>query len=149
MSTWCSLSTILILPFTIFLFSCHMNCFLYLPCRYWFSDPYCLTLYTFSWHFEQARIALERRRFLKNADTAVHRQAMWSNLAHEMTAEFRGLCAEEVRDMSYTFLYGLYFIETSFVHGFLMCSLSWSFVIYLELPYLRPICSKSWKNYKT
>lgn len=21
---------------------------------------------------------------------------MWSNLAHEMTAEFRGLCAEEV-----------------------------------------------------
>nr|DAD30666.1 TPA_asm: hypothetical protein HUJ06_009517 [Nelumbo nucifera] len=43
----------------------------------------------------KARIALERRRFLKNADTAVHRQAMWSNLAHEMTAEFRGLCAEE------------------------------------------------------
>ncbi|KAF9607122.1 hypothetical protein IFM89_032238 [Coptis chinensis] len=28
-------------------------------------------------------------------DTAVRRQAMWSNLAHEMTAEFRGLCAEE------------------------------------------------------
>ncbi|CAN1187963.1 AUGMIN subunit 6 [Linum perenne] len=26
---------------------------------------------------------------------AVQRQAMWSNLAHEMTAEFRGLCAEE------------------------------------------------------
>lgn len=43
----------------------------------------------------KARIALERRRFLKNADTAVHRQAMWSNLAHEMTAEFRGLCAED------------------------------------------------------
>ncbi|XP_059645726.1 AUGMIN subunit 6-like [Cornus florida] len=43
----------------------------------------------------KARIALERRRFLKNAETAVHRQAMWSNLAHEMTAEFRGLCAEE------------------------------------------------------
>ncbi|GAB4848023.1 AUGMIN subunit 6 [Ancistrocladus abbreviatus] len=43
----------------------------------------------------KARIALERRRFLKNADTAVQRQAMWSNLAHEMTAEFRGLCAEE------------------------------------------------------
>ncbi|KAF9596952.1 hypothetical protein IFM89_014596 [Coptis chinensis] len=41
------------------------------------------------------RIALERRKFLKNADTAVRRQAMWSNLAHEMTAEFRGLCAEE------------------------------------------------------
>ncbi|KAI7741932.1 hypothetical protein M8C21_024311, partial [Ambrosia artemisiifolia] len=42
-----------------------------------------------------ARIALERRRFLKNAETAVQRQAMWSNLAHEMTAEYRGLCAEE------------------------------------------------------
>lgn len=41
-------------------------------------------------------MALERRRFLKNAETAVQRQAMWSNLAHEMTAEFRGLCAEEV-----------------------------------------------------
>ena len=44
----------------------------------------------------QARIVLERRRFLKDAETAVQRQAMWSNLAHEMTAEFRGLCAEEV-----------------------------------------------------
>ncbi|KAI3463077.1 hypothetical protein Pfo_019740 [Paulownia fortunei] len=43
----------------------------------------------------KARIALERRRFLKNAETAVQRQALWSNLAHEMTAEFRGLCAEE------------------------------------------------------
>ncbi|CAN4090716.1 unnamed protein product [Withania somnifera] len=43
----------------------------------------------------KARIALERRRFLKNAEIAVHRQATWSNLAHEMTAEFRGLCAEE------------------------------------------------------
>lgn len=43
----------------------------------------------------KARIVLERRRFLKNAETAVQRQAMWSNLAHEMTAEFRGLCAEE------------------------------------------------------
>ncbi|GLU02178.1 hypothetical protein SLE2022_194420 [Rubroshorea leprosula] len=43
----------------------------------------------------KARIALERRRFLKNAEIAVQRQAMWSNLAHEMTAEFRGLCAEE------------------------------------------------------
>ncbi|GJW25954.1 RNA-directed DNA polymerase, eukaryota [Tanacetum coccineum] len=42
-----------------------------------------------------ARIALERRRFLKNAETAVQRQAMWSNLAHEMTEEYRGLCAEE------------------------------------------------------
>lgn len=39
---------------------------------------------------------VERRRFLKDAETAVQRQAMWSNLAHEMTAEFRGLCAEEV-----------------------------------------------------
>ncbi|KAI3775647.1 hypothetical protein L1987_45395 [Smallanthus sonchifolius] len=45
----------------------------------------------------KARIALERRRFLKNAETAVQRQAMWSNLAHEMTAEYRGLCAEELR----------------------------------------------------
>ncbi|CAM8962511.1 unnamed protein product [Rhodiola kirilowii] len=43
----------------------------------------------------KARIALERRRFLKNAEMAVQRQAMWSSLAHEMTAEFRGLCAEE------------------------------------------------------
>ncbi|KAI3793896.1 hypothetical protein L1987_36519 [Smallanthus sonchifolius] len=43
----------------------------------------------------KARIALERRRFLKNAETAVQRQAMWSNLAHETTAEYRGLCAEE------------------------------------------------------
>ncbi|KAG4125247.1 hypothetical protein ERO13_D10G085200v2 [Gossypium hirsutum] len=43
----------------------------------------------------KARIALERKRFLKNAETTVQRQAMWSNLAHEMTAEFRGLCAEE------------------------------------------------------
>ncbi|KAK4746684.1 hypothetical protein SAY87_025721 [Trapa incisa] len=43
----------------------------------------------------KARIALERRRFLKNAEIAVQRQGMWSNLAHEMTAEFRGLCAEE------------------------------------------------------
>ncbi|GLU11407.1 hypothetical protein SLE2022_281550 [Rubroshorea leprosula] len=43
----------------------------------------------------KARIALERRRFLKNAELAVQRQALWSNLAHEMTAEFRGLCAEE------------------------------------------------------
>ncbi|PSR87516.1 AUGMIN subunit like [Actinidia chinensis var. chinensis] len=43
----------------------------------------------------KARIAIERRRFLKNAEAAVQRQAIWSNLAHEMTAEFRGLCAEE------------------------------------------------------
>ncbi|KAL2943158.1 AUGMIN subunit 6 [Bienertia sinuspersici] len=43
----------------------------------------------------KARIALERQRFLKNAEVAVQRQAMWSNLAHEMTAEYRGLCAEE------------------------------------------------------
>lgn len=45
---------------------------------------------------QQARIALERRKFLKNANAAVQRQTAWSNLAHEMTAEFRGLCAEEV-----------------------------------------------------
>ncbi|MQM07126.1 hypothetical protein Taro_039960, partial [Colocasia esculenta] len=43
----------------------------------------------------KARIALERRKFLKNASTAVQRQSTWSNLANEMTAEFRGLCAEE------------------------------------------------------
>ncbi|GJY08302.1 augmin subunit 6 [Tanacetum coccineum] len=43
----------------------------------------------------KARIALERRRFLKNAEIGVQRQAMWSNLAHEMTAEYRRLCAEE------------------------------------------------------
>jgi hypothetical protein len=43
----------------------------------------------------KARIALERRKFLENAEMAVQKQAMWSNLAHEMTAEFRGLCAEE------------------------------------------------------
>uniref|UniRef100_A0A0D9YRI0 HAUS augmin-like complex subunit 6 N-terminal domain-containing protein n=1 Tax=Oryza glumipatula TaxID=40148 RepID=A0A0D9YRI0_9ORYZ len=42
-----------------------------------------------------ARIALERRKFLKNANIAVQRQTTWSNLAHEMTAEFRSLCAEE------------------------------------------------------
>ncbi|EEC73063.1 hypothetical protein OsI_07020 [Oryza sativa Indica Group] len=43
----------------------------------------------------KARIALERRKFLKNASIAVQRQTTWSNLAHEMTAEFRSLCAEE------------------------------------------------------
>ncbi|XP_062218911.1 AUGMIN subunit 6-like isoform X2 [Phragmites australis] len=43
----------------------------------------------------KARIALERRKFLKNANIAVQRQNIWSNLAHEMTAEFRSLCAEE------------------------------------------------------
>ncbi|KAK1322150.1 hypothetical protein QJS10_CPA03g00274 [Acorus calamus] len=43
----------------------------------------------------KARIALERRRFLKNANIAVNRQATWSSLAHEMTSEYRGLCAEE------------------------------------------------------
>lgn len=51
-------------------------------------------------HLIQARIALERRRFLKNAETAVQRQALWSSLAHEMTAEFRGLCAEEVKGVT-------------------------------------------------
>ncbi|XP_074589469.1 AUGMIN subunit 6-like [Curcuma longa] len=43
----------------------------------------------------KARIALERRKFIENANIAVHRQAAWSDLAHEMTAEFRSLCAEE------------------------------------------------------
>lgn len=41
---------------------------------------------------------MERRKFLKNANIAVQRQTTWSNLAHEMTAEFRSLCAEEVHD---------------------------------------------------
>jgi hypothetical protein len=45
---------------------------------------------------KQARIALERRKFLENASIAVHRQNTWSNLANEMTTEFRSLCAEEV-----------------------------------------------------
>lgn len=43
----------------------------------------------------KARIALERRRFLEGAASAVHRQALWSSLAHDMTSEFRSLCAEE------------------------------------------------------
>ncbi|KAL5080578.1 hypothetical protein RYX36_008999 [Vicia faba] len=43
----------------------------------------------------KARMALERRKFLESAEMAVQRQAMWSSLAHEMTSEFRGLCAEE------------------------------------------------------
>ncbi|XP_037439971.1 AUGMIN subunit 6-like isoform X2 [Triticum dicoccoides] len=43
----------------------------------------------------KARITLERRKFLKNANIAVQMQTTWSNLAHEMTAEFRSLCAEE------------------------------------------------------
>lgn len=43
----------------------------------------------------KARIALERRKFLKNANIAVQRQTTWSNLAHEMTTEYRSLCAEE------------------------------------------------------
>ncbi|KAJ7551699.1 hypothetical protein O6H91_06G025300 [Diphasiastrum complanatum] len=43
----------------------------------------------------KARIALERRRFLESAATAVRRQALWTSLAHDMTAEFRALCAEE------------------------------------------------------
>ncbi|KAG6504653.1 hypothetical protein ZIOFF_036989 [Zingiber officinale] len=43
----------------------------------------------------KARIALERRKFMEKANAAVHRQSAWSNLAHEMTAEFRSLCAEE------------------------------------------------------
>ncbi|GJZ20820.1 augmin subunit 6 [Tanacetum coccineum] len=39
----------------------------------------------------KARIALERRRFLKNAEIGVQRQAMWSNLAHEMTGRLSSL----------------------------------------------------------
>ena len=63
--------------------------FIYIFLYYW------IVLFTFP-RVEKARIALERGKFLKNAEMAVQRQAMWSNLAHEMTAEFRGLCAEEV-----------------------------------------------------
>ncbi|KAI5066894.1 hypothetical protein GOP47_0017422 [Adiantum capillus-veneris] len=43
----------------------------------------------------KARIAIERRRFLDGAAAAVRRQALWSSLAHDMTAEYRALCAEE------------------------------------------------------
>lgn len=43
----------------------------------------------------KARIALERKRFMKGAAQAVQRQASWSSLAHDMTAEYRVLCAEE------------------------------------------------------
>ncbi|KAG0579960.1 hypothetical protein KC19_4G138100 [Ceratodon purpureus] len=43
----------------------------------------------------KARIALERKRFMKGASQAVQRQASWSSLAHDMTAEYRVLCAEE------------------------------------------------------
>eukprot|EP00250_Pteridium_aquilinum_P016946 c23380_g1_i1 orf=535-2829(-) len=43
----------------------------------------------------KARIAIERRRFLDGATAAVRRQALWSSLAHDMTAEYRALCAEE------------------------------------------------------
>lgn len=43
----------------------------------------------------KARIALERKRFLESTTAAVQRQALWSSLAHDMTAEFRALSAEE------------------------------------------------------
>lgn len=43
----------------------------------------------------KARIALERKRFLESTGAAVQRQALWSSLAHDMTAEFRALSAEE------------------------------------------------------
>lgn len=43
----------------------------------------------------KARIAIERRRFLDGSTAAVRRQALWSSLAHDMTAEYRALCAEE------------------------------------------------------
>ena len=44
----------------------------------------------------QARIGIERRRFIDGATAAVRKQALWSSFAHDMTAEFRALCAEEV-----------------------------------------------------
>lgn len=43
----------------------------------------------------KARIALERKRFMKGTVLAVQRQTSWSSLAHDMTAEHRALCAEE------------------------------------------------------
>ncbi|CAM6095618.1 unnamed protein product [Calypogeia fissa] len=43
----------------------------------------------------KARIALERKRFVEGASAAVRRQALWSSLANDLTAEFRALCAEE------------------------------------------------------
>ncbi|KAL3679918.1 hypothetical protein R1sor_022874 [Riccia sorocarpa] len=43
----------------------------------------------------KARIALERRRFLEGATNAVHRQSLWTNLASDLTAEYRALRAEE------------------------------------------------------
>ena len=43
----------------------------------------------------QARIGIERRRFIDGATAAVRKQALWSSFAHDMTAEFRA-CAEEV-----------------------------------------------------
>ncbi|RLN07684.1 AUGMIN subunit 6 isoform X2 [Panicum miliaceum] len=61
-------------------------------------DKHCEMEVVYMKHFNpvrMARIALERRKFLKNANIAVQRQTTWSNLAHEMTAEFRSLCAEE------------------------------------------------------
>lgn len=33
---------------------------------------------------------------MREAAQAVQRQASWSSLAHDMTAEYRSLCAEEV-----------------------------------------------------
>ncbi|KAF3965137.1 hypothetical protein CMV_010642 [Castanea mollissima] len=45
----------------------------------------------------KVRIALERRRFLKNAITTVQQQAMWSNVAHEMTVE------EEIHELLLSF----------------------------------------------
>jgi hypothetical protein len=73
--------------------------------RYSLLDAELLGIWYFScdlvWYLLQARIALERRKFLKNADIAVQRQTTWSNLAHEMTSEFRSLCAEEVQIILY------------------------------------------------
>lgn len=46
---------------------------------------------------------------------------MWSDLAHEMTAEFRGLCAEEVRYLDSIFEnkvnYMTLFMERSLYHN--------------------------------
>lgn len=81
---------------------------------------------------------------MEKANAAVHRQSAWSNLAHEMTAEFRSLCAEEVED---TFQIILQFeLHPKFI-GFFCIQL-------LILPsktycFIRPICNKSWKNCRT
>jgi hypothetical protein len=47
-------------------------------------------------HALQARIALQRKKFLTAAAVAVERQDEWAGLADEITAEHRSLSAEQV-----------------------------------------------------